>query len=110
MKIKDCQGSYYQVTFDRQQWVVGSLGDPSKGPKFSGWDKDRQDEAMTAFKMGDGSYRDLAYHNRLSQALTWLADRLAGTEQAADLAELREFIEDAHQRIEAAAALVTPKA
>ncbi len=107
MKIQAADGTHYQLTFDRAQWVVSTLGDPSKGPKWQTWDADRQAEALRAYSAGNGTFRDVSYHNRASHALDWLADRFAGAERAADLSELREFVEDAHQRIERAAKMVS---
>lgn len=110
MKIQAADGTYYQLTFDRAQWVVSTLGDPSRGPKWASWSAERQEEARSAYSAGSGTFRDVSYHNRASDALAWLADRLSGAEQAADLEELRAFIEDAHQRIERAAQMVSGSA
>lgn len=110
MKIQAADGTHYQLAFDRGQWVISTLGDPSKGPKWQTWDAERQAEALRAYSAGNGTFRDVSYHNRASHALDWLADRLAGAETARDLAELRAFIEDAHQRIERAAQMVSASA
>lgn len=107
MKIQDSTGVYYQVTFDRAQWVVSTLGDPSRGPKWASWDAERQTQARREFESGEGNWKELSYHNRMSHALAWLSDRLSGAQPAKDLAELRAFVEDAHERIERAAQLVS---
>lgn len=109
MNIQTDQGTRYRVAFDKSQWIVSAQGDPRRGPKWADTDPAAQAAALAAYEKGEGSYKDLSYHNRLRDALSWLADRLAGEQTAADLAELRAFVEDAHKRIEAAAALVTSK-